>query len=575
MKKILYVATVVKTHIMEFHIPYLKMLKEMGFETAVAAKNDYENPADCNIPYCDKYYDIPFVRNPFRLENFRAYKELKKIIDEGEYDIIHCHTPVGAMLTRLAALEARKKGTKVIYTAHGFHFYKGAPLINWLLFYPVERFLAHMTDVLITINKEDYNRAKTFRAGKIVYVPGVGIDINRFSKYIGNCHEKRIELGLSEDDFILLSVGELITRKNQLIVLEAMGELKKKGILNGIRYVICGGGKLGAELQERALALGISDYVHFLGYRNDVSEIYNASDLFVFMSIQEGLPVALMEAMACGLPTICSNIRGNTDLIENGMNGELVENTATAVADAIVKLKNNQAIRERYALAAVSKIKHFDLTSVEVEMHNIYTDKLEKFNKGGAKPRFLLQTIQCQNLKRELGVPVNATVLLSVGEINKNKNHKIVIEALPSLKNCWYVLCGKGPLMKDHKKLAERLGVGDRFVMTGYRTDVEKFYSMADVFIFPSYREGLPVALMEAMATGLPCLTARNRGTDDLIEIDEMFFDPNDKESLLYTMQYISDFDIHTYLEVNRRHLKDYSLDNTLRMIKELYISFL
>ena len=155
MKKVLYVATVVKNHIMEFHIPYLKMLKEMGWETAVAARNDYENPSECVIPFCDIYYDIPFERNPFRLGNIKAYKELKMVIDEGNYDIIHCHTPVGALLTRLAAENARKRGTKVFYTAHGFHFYKGAPLINWLLFYPAERLLAHMTDVLITINKED------------------------------------------------------------------------------------------------------------------------------------------------------------------------------------------------------------------------------------------------------------------------------------------------------------------------------------------------------------------------------------------------------------------------------------
>ena len=125
MKKVLFVATVVKTHIMEFHIPYLKMFKEMGWETVVAARNDYENPADCVIPYCDTYYNIPFERNPLKLGNLKAYTDLKKVIDGGGYDIIHCHTPVGAMLTRLAAKQARKNGTKVFYTAHGFHFYKG------------------------------------------------------------------------------------------------------------------------------------------------------------------------------------------------------------------------------------------------------------------------------------------------------------------------------------------------------------------------------------------------------------------------------------------------------------------
>ena len=160
MKKVLFVATVVKTHIMEFHIPYLKMFQDMGWETAVAARNDYEDPADCKIPFCDTYYDIPFERLPWKAANIKAYRELKAIIDREHFDIIHCHTPVGAMIARLAARDARKRGTKVIYTAHGFHFFKGAPVKNWLMFYPAEWLLAPLTDVLVTINNEDYAVAK-------------------------------------------------------------------------------------------------------------------------------------------------------------------------------------------------------------------------------------------------------------------------------------------------------------------------------------------------------------------------------------------------------------------------------
>lgn len=572
MPKVLYVATVVKTHIMEFHIPYLKMLKEMGWETAVAARNDFDDPADCVIPYCDTYYDIPFERNPFKPGNIKAYKELKKVIDEGQYDIIHCHTPVGAMLTRLAAQDARKKGSKVFYTAHGFHFYKGAPLINWLAYYPVEKCLARKTDVLITINKEDYKRAQKFKAGKVVYVPGVGIDINKFSKRIGNSDEKRKELGFNPDDFVILSVGELITRKNHAVVLDALGELKKIGKLETIQYVICGRGVLDAELKEKAVSLGVSDHVHFLGYRNDVSEICNAADLFVFMSLQEGLPVALMEAMACGLPAICSDIRGNTDLIESGKNGEIVENTAIAVAGAIERLQNDAALRNHYAQAAVTTIKHFDLPSVEIEVRDIYTDEVAEIPwGGGVKPEYLIAAIKYQKLKRELGIPLDSTVLLSVGEVNVNKNHKVVVETLPDLKDCWYVLCGRGPLMDEHRKLAERLGVGERFIMTGYRTDVADFYSMADIFVFPSYREGLPVALMEAMAAGLPCVAARNRGTDDLLEGSKLLFDAADviavKGLLLSMNEAISTEEILR----NREQLCDYSIANTEDIIKSCY----
>lgn len=357
---------------MEFHIPYLKMFKEMGWETAVAARNDYENPADCVIPYCDIYYNIPFERNPLKPGNLKAYKELKHIIDEGEYDIIHCHTPVGAMLTRLAAKQARKQGTKVFYTAHGFHFYKGAPVINWILYYPVEKWLSRYTDVLITINKEDYERAKTFKAGKVCYVPGVGIDLKKFNAGYVNKEQKRKEIGVSADDFVLLSVGELIPRKNHEVVIRALSVLKQLDKLNHIEYVICGRGSYEADLRKLAEGLDVADHVHFLGYRNDISEICNCADLFVFMSHQEGLPVALMEAMACGLPAVCSNIRGNTDLIEDGVTGLLANNTPEEVAQSISKMKSDTALRNRVASAALQKIKQFDLSSVEDEMSKIY-----------------------------------------------------------------------------------------------------------------------------------------------------------------------------------------------------------
>lgn len=373
MKKVLFVATVVKTHIMEFHVPYLKMFKEMGWETAVAARNDYENPADCEIPYCDTYYDIPFERNPFKIGNLNAYRKLKMIIDEGDYDIIHCHTPVGAMIARLAASDARKKGSKVFYTAHGFHFYKGAPLINWVLYYPAERILARKTDVLITINKEDYERAKHFRAGRVEYVPGVGVDVTRFSRNMNSRGKKRIELGLSDDDFVLLSVGELIKRKNHSVVLEALGKLKNEGKMDKKQYLICGRGVLEGKLKEKTRALGIEEHVHFLGYRRDIDEICNAADLFVFMSFQEGLPVALMEAMGCGLPSLATEIRGNCDLLDEGKGGFFCKpDDSRKLADLIVKMSEDSALREQMKMNNIKKIKDFDIQIVAEQMKKIY-----------------------------------------------------------------------------------------------------------------------------------------------------------------------------------------------------------
>ena len=551
MKKVLFVATVVKTHIMEFHIPYLKMFKEMGWETAVAARNDYENPADCVIPYCDTYYNIPFERNPLKPGNLKAYKELKHIIDEGEYDIIHCHTPVGAMLTRLAAKQARKQGTKVFYTAHGFHFYKGAPAINWILYYPVEKWLSRYTDVLITINKEDYERAKTFKAGKVCYVPGVGIDLKKFNVGYVNKEQKRKEIGVSADDFVLLSVGELIPRKNHEVVIRALSVLKQLDKLNHIEYVICGRGAYETDLKKLAEGLDVADHVHFLGYRNDISEICNCADLFVFMSHQEGLPVALMEAMACGLPAVCSNIRGNTDLIEDGVTGLLANNTPEEVAQSISKMKSDTALRNRVASAALQKIRQFDLSSVEDEMTKIY---------GGGVSNLALQGVyKGQRIRKELGIPLDAKVVLSVGEVNKNKNHKVGIEALAKLrdKNTYYVICGRGPLMEAHKELAQSMGVGDRVIFTGYRTDVADFYKMADVFLFPSFREGLPVAVMEAMASGLPVVATRIRGSSDLVQQGDLF-EPTDVDGIAKAIETLQQsnvkhetavFDIHKVME--------------------------
>lgn len=371
--KVLFVATVVKKHIMEFHIPFLKLFKDNGWETAVAARNDYDDPSDCVIPYCDHYYDIKFERSPYKTANFKAYKDLKKVIDQGYYDIIHCHTPVGGALCRIAAGDARRKGTRVYYTAHGFHFYKGAPLTNWLVFYPIERWLAHKTDVLITINKEDYNRAIKFKAGEIVYVPGVGIDLNRYNVSNKNFIKtnKRKELGLGEDDFIMLSVGELNNNKNHNVVLKAIALLKGSNYYSRLQYIVCGTGDLEKKLKDQAFSLNISDKVHFLGYRNDVPEICKCADAFIFMSFREGLPVAMMEAMACGLPVICTNIRGNSDLVTDGINGLFSENDPIDLAKKIIMIQN-KTIRDDLATHSAESAKKYDISCVLEIMKNIY-----------------------------------------------------------------------------------------------------------------------------------------------------------------------------------------------------------
>ena len=372
-KKVLFVATVVKTHMMQFHIPYLKMFQEMGWETAVASKNDYENPADCQIPYCDTYYDIPFARLPWKPQNVRSYKMLKRIIDEGNFDIIHCHTPVGAMIARLAALAARKKGTKVIYTAHGFHFFKGAPLLNWLLFYPAEWLLAPVTDVLITINREDHARAlKQLRAKRIEYVPGVGINTAKFRDVSLDRNAKRNSLGYAEGDFLALTVAEMTPNKNHITILKALALLKERGELNNIHYLICGRGEMWASLEQSAKELGIDSHVNFLGYRSDAPELYKASDLFLFVTLREGLSVALMEAMSSGMPIICAKIRGNTDLIDENVSGVFSENDPEVIANHILALYRDSGKRKALGQAASEKALLFDEEAVLQQVKEIY-----------------------------------------------------------------------------------------------------------------------------------------------------------------------------------------------------------
>ena len=372
-KKVLFAATVVKTHIMEFHIPYLKMFQDMGWETAVAARNDYENPEDCVIPHCDAYYDIPFERQPWKIGNIAAYRQMKQLIDRENYDIIHCHTPMGAMIARLAAMGARRKGTKVLYTAHGFHFYKGASPVHWLLYYPVEWVLAHVTDVLITMNQEDYDLAKRkMHAKRIEYIPGVGIETSRFRAGTTGREEKRQELGFAREDFLILTVAEMTKNKNHSTVLKALELLKDREEFASMRYLICGRGENEQNLRQEARELGIEDHVVFLGYRHDVPDLLRCSDLFAFMSFREGLPVALMEAMSSGMPVICSRIRGNTDLVEDGVEGMIAENTPQAVAEGIVELYRDGEKRQRYGAAAAEKVKQFDAENVHRIMKDIY-----------------------------------------------------------------------------------------------------------------------------------------------------------------------------------------------------------
>lgn len=378
MKKMLMMATTAAM-IEQFNKNNILILIDMGYEVHVAGNFEKGNPISekrldefkvwLKEKKC-KWFNIPSTRKPTDYNNIEAYKKVIELINEYRYEFIHCHTPIGSVIARCAA---HKTHTPVIYTAHGFHFYKGAPLKNWLIYYPVEKFLSRWTDLLILINKEDYDRAKLFRAKEVFFVPGVGIDLNKFNTVKIDKNEKKKQLGIQEDEFMILSVGELIPRKNHEIVIKALSVLNQRKQLDNIKYVICGQGGYKEHLEKLAKDLEVEKYVHFLGYRSDISEICKCSDLFVFMSYQEGLSVALMEAMASGIPIVCSNIRGNNDLIANEVNGLMPNNTSEDLASAIIKMKENPSFRENMASAALKSIKKYDIENVKIEMQKIYS----------------------------------------------------------------------------------------------------------------------------------------------------------------------------------------------------------
>jgi glycosyltransferase involved in cell wall biosynthesis len=288
--------------------------------------------------------------------------------------VIHCNTPVGGMIGRFVGKTHRVK--KVIYTAHGFHFYKGAPLFNRTVLKWAEQIMAHWTDAIITINKEDYEAAKKFKLkkeGKVYYVPGVGIDT---SQYIINKQlrtDKRKELGVEKDDIVLISVGELNSNKNHQVIISALGKIQNKKI----HYFLCGVGDKEEELKQQAKKCGIEENVHFLGYRTDVKQLLNSSDIFVIPSQREGLSRALMEAMASGLPCIASRIRGNVDLIENGEGGYLVEvQDVDGIADKIRVLSADRELREKMGKVNLERIKKFDVKVVKKTLEEIYREAL-------------------------------------------------------------------------------------------------------------------------------------------------------------------------------------------------------
>lgn len=314
-KKILFAANL-ESFFTKFLIPQLKYFKEEGYEVHVAAKSE-----NIDIPYCDKKFDVDFARGFNIKQNIRSYKQMKKIFKSEHYDIVSCHTPFGGAITRLAFKNCKVKNTKMVYMNHGFHFYKGAPLLNWLLFYPAEKYLAKYTDTLITINLEDYEIAKKKFKTNVKYVRGIGLEPSRFDFDMTEKEktEYRKSLGLKKNDFVMIYPAEINKNKRQVWLINALKDVLKEHA--NFHLLLPGNDKSKGKCEELIRKLKLEDQVHLLGFRKDIPKLLRIADLSVSSSNREGLPVNIMEAIYCGLPAVATDCRGNRDLIKNGING--------------------------------------------------------------------------------------------------------------------------------------------------------------------------------------------------------------------------------------------------------------
>lgn len=351
MNKILFVANVAKEHVNKFHIPTIRAFKRRGWVVDVACHND------AVVPECDKQYDMCWQRSPFTFKTINGISQLRKLIKENGYDVVYCHTPVGGLVARLAAKRFRKTGLKVVYCAHGLHFFDGAPLINWLLYYPIEKWLARYTDEMLLINKEDYDRVskKFSKKAKYRLIPGLGVNFERLN--IADPAEVRRkyreDLGIADSTTAMIYVAELLPNKNQTILVDALELLINKG--EDVCLILPGPDHENGSLAEYVKSKGLSDKVKLLGWRNDVGELLYAADICTASSIREGFGINLVESMYCGLPVIATDNRGHKMIINDGENGYIVKlNDVEAFADRVSELIHHPDIRKKFTNNDVS-----------------------------------------------------------------------------------------------------------------------------------------------------------------------------------------------------------------------------
>ena len=366
MKRVLFISN--HAGFSKFNAPYMKWFKEQGWAV------DNISPGIEIADYVDNQYDIAIIRNPLSLINVLAYGAVKRIIQENNYAIIHCHTPVGGVLGRLCSIKARKKGASVVYTAHGFHFYNGSSLITWIIYYNIEKILARYTDCIVTINEEDFSLAKRqFCTGSIFKINGVGVNLQRFKALTSN--ENKMELrknyGFKNDDFILIYVAQFVSRKNHSFIITQLPLLLQK--ISSLKILFVGNGYLMEKCKSLIKKQVLNGHVLFLGYRSDIDNLYSLSDILLSVSKQEGLPQNLVEGMACGLPVVCSKIRGHVDIVKPSVNGFLFQlDNADDMNERIYQLYTDKPLRETISKQNIIDAEQFSVTNSVNAMSIIY-----------------------------------------------------------------------------------------------------------------------------------------------------------------------------------------------------------
>ncbi len=371
MKKVLFTSHT--ANFAKFNQPFIQDLRKKGYIVHYASADDEP------VEGVDRHIIIDFARSPYRLDkHLRAYAKLRRLLETEQYDLIHTHTPTGGVVTRLAAKPLRRKQkrqhqpkTPLLYTAHGFHFYRGASPLNWLLFYPIEKWLARDTDVLLTINHEDEARAKKhFRARSVERLDGVGVDLAKFrpASKARKSHLRK-QHGYQDNDFILIYAAELNKNKDQKFVIENAKKLANA--IPSLKILLAGKGAEQKKLKQLVKNLGLQKNVKFLGYRKDLDELYQLSDVVISASRREGLGLSVLEGMASGLPAVVRDNRGHREIITDDQVGRLFQTGADFQA-AIIELQSDPDKRRRMGQAAAKTAERFSLDRARAKMERIY-----------------------------------------------------------------------------------------------------------------------------------------------------------------------------------------------------------